>query len=131
MAESKDAKNFDCFTCKINTKKIRKCAEPREDFTSDDSVIFPMYVSKGGALYGFCPGKATWDKEAVAIFKQLVISAETGCQYVAGGLEDQPMWWLDLLSWFIPRYNDSKFAKRVKSIVGDDAPKSVLSKGMK
>jgi len=97
------------------------------DFTSEDDVNFPMYVTKGGPLFGFCPGKATWDKEVMTIFKTLVISTETGCQYAAGGLEDQPDWWLELLSWFIPRYNDSKFASRVKSIVGDESPRKVIS----
>lgn len=108
-----------------------RCAEPREDFTSEDDPQFPAYVTKGGTLYGYCPGKAQWDIESVTVFKMLVVAAETGCQYTAGALEDQPQWWIDLLYWFIPRYNNSKFTSRVKSIIGDESPKSVMSKALK
>ncbi len=101
------------------------------DFTEHDNPsVFPMYVTKGGQTFGFCPGKATWDQEAMLTFKMLIVAAETGCHYNAGGLEDQPQWWIDLLSWFIPRYNDMKFANRVRSVVGDGkAAQGVLNSG--
>lgn len=112
--------SFDCTNCKERIQKLRRCKEKRMDFTeADDPAVFPMYVSKGGQLFGFCPAKATWDREIMSIFKIAVIAAETGSQYSVGGLEDQPAWWIDLLSWFIPRYNDLKFRSRVRSVVGD------------
>lgn len=89
-----------------------------------------MYVSKGGQTFGFCPGKATWDHEAMLTFKMLIVAAETGCHYNAGGLEDQPQWWIDLLSWFIPRYDDLKFYSRVRNVVGgDNKAQGVLASG--
>ncbi len=78
-----------------------------------------MQVSQGGALYGFCPAKATWDFQANQIFKMLVISAECGIMYTAGGIEDQPSWYFDLCAHFIPRYHDFKFNSRVKMVLGD------------
>jgi hypothetical protein len=100
------------------------------DFTEHDNPsVFPMYVTKGGQSFGFCPGKATWDSEVMLTFKMLIVATETGCHYNAGGLEDQPQWWIDTLSWFIPRYKDAKFASRVRSVVGDSKAQGVLSNG--
>jgi len=91
--------------------------------------MWPMAVHKGGPLFGFCPGKATWDREASSILRLLILAAETGVMYRQGGIVDQPHWWIDLLSWFIPRYNDRKFIMRVESIVGDGSKDA--SKGPK
>lgn len=78
-----------------------------------------MYVEKGGNLYGFCPGKATWDPEASAIVQALVVTAETGIMLEDGPLSQQPEWWVDLLSWFLPYYSDQKFYSRARTILGN------------
>jgi len=39
--------------------------------------------------------------------------------YEAGGLADQPDWWIDLSSWFLRRYDDAKFASRVRAVLGE------------
>lgn len=78
-----------------------------------------MYIESGGDLFSFCPGKATWDPEAVSLFQLLLVSAETGNMYEAGGLADQPYWWIELSSWFLRRYDDAKFASRVKAVLGE------------
>lgn len=78
-----------------------------------------MYVERGGTLFGFCPGKSTWDAEAVAIYQALVVTAETGIMLEDGSLSQQPDWWIDLLAWFLPYYSDQKFYSRARSILGD------------
>ena len=82
-----------------------------------------MYVEKGGSLYGFCPGKSTWDLEAQAVYQALVVSAETGIMLEEGSLSDQSDWWVDILSWFLPYYSDLKFYSRAKAILGDGSQK--------
>lgn len=82
-------------------------------------MVFPVYISKGGDTYGFCPAKATWDHEITNMFRVLLIAAETGCMINTGGIAEQPEWWIDLLAWFLPRYNNAKFFGRVQAIVGD------------
>jgi len=94
------------------------------DFTEKDGSIWPMYVNRGGVTFNFCPGKATWDLESKSLFKILMIASESGTMYEAGGLSEQPEWWIDLLGWFLPKYNDSKFYERANSIA-----RSVKSSG--
>lgn len=67
-------------------------------------------------MFGFCPGKATWDIEALSLFKLLVTATETGVMLESGGLADQPSWWVEFISWFAPLYNDRRFANRAKAI---------------
>lgn len=86
-----------------------------------------MYVHRGGEQYGFCPGKATWDPEVASIFSTLVVSAETGVMMKAGGLEDQPAEWIELLSEFLPKYSDQRFIQRAKMILGDGRVQSALN----
>lgn len=78
-----------------------------------------MYVERGGTLYGFCPGKSTWDHEAAAIYQALVVTAETGIMLEDGPISQQPDWWIDLLGWFLPYYSDQKFYSRARAILGD------------
>lgn len=87
-----------------------------------------MYVERGGTLYGFCPGKSTWDPEALAIYQALVVTAETGIMLEDGPLSQQPDWWIDLLSWFLPHYSDKRFWSRASAILGE---KSVAESGKK
>ena len=111
---------FNCAKCPEFTKKKRRCADNREDFTDeDDASTFPIYVIKGGNLYSFCPAKTTWDKNLFSLYNLLVISAETGALYTSGGMDCQPDWFIDLLAWFLPLYLDSKFYSRAKAILGD------------
>jgi len=46
-----------------------------------------------------------------------------------GPLMDQPGWWIDLLSWFLPFYNDQKFWSRAKAILGSDNKTVNAAKG--
>jgi hypothetical protein len=78
-----------------------------------------MYVEKGGTLYGFCPGKATWDSEAVGLYRLLIVAAETGTMLDNGSLSEQSDYWIELLAWFLPFYDNQKFVSRAKMILGD------------
>lgn len=75
-----------------------------------------MSVTRGGLTFGFCPAKATWDTEAVSLFQLLVTCTETGAMLESGGLNEQPYWWIELVSWFAPMYNERRFANRVRAI---------------
>lgn len=114
------AKSFDCSRCPTKTQVSRRCREDREDFTSEDAAFFPMYIEKGGNLYSYCPGKATWNPNHYALYQALVISAETGKMLEDGPISEQPDWWIDLLSWFIPYYSDQRFYARARAILGDE-----------
>ena len=115
-----DGRSFDCLTCKDSVRTLRRCGEDREDFTKEDGAFWPIQLFQGGDLYGFCPAKSTWDMETVSVFKLLILSAETGnINLVKGAIEDQPAWWLDQVSWFVPKYKQIQFISRVKMILGD------------
>lgn len=118
-ALAQSGRNFDCSKCRPNVKALRRCGEAREDFTEEDGSAWPIILHPGGASYGFCPGKATWDSEATGMVGMLRVAAETGMMLEAGGIADQPDWWIDLLSWFLPSYDQHKFASRVRSVLGD------------
>lgn len=115
----KSGRSFDCQNCPKAIQSLRRCREDREDFTEADGSLWPMYIEKGGDLFSFCPGKATWDHEAVGLFRLLLVSAETGKLYESGGLADQPDWWIEMSSWFLRRYDDAKFSSRVRAVLGD------------
>jgi hypothetical protein len=119
FADSDRAKQFDCAKCPPQIQKIRRCKEDREDFNSDDGNIWPMRVSDGGQLFGFCPAKATQKHDINMLYQTLMITAETGALYESGGIVDQPAWWVDIAGWFLTRYNDLRFYSRAKSILGD------------
>lgn len=82
-------------------------------------MVFPMYVHKGGELYGFCPSKATWDPEVTTLFRTLHVAASTGVMWQDGGMKDQPTWWIELLSWFIQRHDAESFASKARSVLSD------------
>lgn len=108
-------------------KKVRRCQEDREDFTFEaDKGPWPMYVHKGGELYSFCPGKATWDHDVVDLYRLLVIGSTTGVMLESGGLLDQPEWWVENLSWFAPRFDEYKFNSRMMRVLGDGKVKSLI-----
>lgn len=79
-----------------------------------------MRISEGGGLYGFCPAKATWDKEAQHLFNILLLSYEMKQLLYTGGIAEQPGWYIELLSWFVNIYDDNKFYSRARSILGSD-----------
>jgi hypothetical protein len=92
------------------------------DFTYlDNASLFPIRINEGGESYGFCPAKAYWDSRAVELSKIMVVTAETGALYHAGGIADQPAWYTDIASWFLIRYDYAKFAARVKAVIGDNS----------
>jgi hypothetical protein len=118
-ADPDKASQYQCSKCPASVKRIRRCAEPRWDFSDVDGAIWPMRLIEGGELYPFCPGKATWDSSAVNLFQALVICAETGSQIEGGGIWNQPSWWIDMAAEFLPRYNDLRFNSRARAILGD------------
>lgn len=115
------ASQLDCSKCSEKVMKLRRCQEDRWDFTAADASFFPMRVNQGfGELYGFCPAKASWDSRTVAIYRALVLCAETGVQWKNDGIENQPAWWVELASWFVPAYNELRFTSRARMILGDN-----------
>jgi hypothetical protein len=78
---------------------------------------------EGGQLFGFCPGKATWDYETIAIYDVLVIAAKTGAMWDVGGISDQPQWFVGMLGWFLPLYDTVSFLSKVRTVLGDGKDK--------
>lgn len=78
-----------------------------------------MVVEPGGSPFGFCPAKASWDPEALGMFRILVLAAETGTMMEDGGLSSQPEWFIELASWFIPLYKQRKLATIARAFLGD------------
>lgn len=113
-------RNFDCASCPERVQKLRRCREDRFDFNENDGPAFPIVLEKGGTQYGFCPGKATWDAEAVNLYRLLIVAAETGTMLDKGSLSEQPGYWIELLAWFIPFYSNQKFVSRARMILGND-----------
>jgi hypothetical protein len=115
-----DGRSYDCSSCPDRLKKLRRCAESREDFTEADGSLWPIILFAGGDSYGFCPAKASWDHEAVMTFKLLILASETGkLNLISGGIYDQPDWWIDNLTWFVPKYKHTQFVTRAQMILGD------------
>ena len=86
-----------------------------------------MYIEPGGEQYGFCPSKATWDPNLYRTYQLLVVAAESGAMIEAGGLRDQPAWWIETLGWFLPRYDSKKFQSRMGSVLGNETVTKTLS----
>lgn len=114
------------FNCSICLKqgeglaKLRRCKEDRLDFTVEDGpTVFPIKLSKDSARsHGFCPAKAMFDFEAQQLFQLLMVCAETKTLYNEGGISNQPHWFIELLVWFLPAYDQEKFMSRAKSVLG-------------
>lgn len=115
----KQGRNFNCKKCPVNIQKKRRCLDDRWDFTEEDDPIFPIYVTKGGQLFGFCPAKATWDESAVNLFRAMMTCHQSGSLWVQGAVSDQPSWFVDLFSWFSSQVDDVKFFTRARAILGD------------
>lgn len=115
-----EGRPFSCHICNDRIRKLRKCEEEKEDYTESDGNPWPIQISEGGELFGFCPAKATWDTEIVSRFNLLTIAAESGnISIYEGGMLDQPDWWIETLSWFLPRYSHNQFVSRAKMVLGD------------
>lgn len=125
---SKKGRNFNCAKCPKNIQKLRRCWEPRWDFTAEDHNIFPIRIHEGGGLYGFCPSKATRDHEAVFLFETLVIACEQKALLVAGGIADQPYWFIEQLSWFATEFDKQKFISKARMILGDGSSSKTSNK---
>lgn len=110
---------FTCATCPQKVKALRRCAEDRTDFTEKDGNFWPIQIQKGGALFGFCPAKATWDAGVASLFRALILADRTGANWVSGGISEQPTWWVELASEFLPRLEETRFYARARAIMGD------------
>jgi hypothetical protein len=115
---SKKGRNFNCQKCPAKVMKLRRCEEDRWDFTDKDASLFPIKLSDHGNAYGFCPAKVTWDNELIQLYQLLVLSFETKTMLTSGGIAEQPGWYIDLLGWFVNRYDQLKFYYRASSILG-------------
>ncbi len=125
-----DARPFSCAVCTEDVAALRRCAEDRYDFGHADGSAFPVQMTPSGFNHGFCPAKATWDEEAVRLYRLLVLAADTGRLWEAGELRDQPEWWVDLAGWFIPLLHEVRFSSRARSFLGGkDATAAGATKG--
>ena len=90
-----------------------------------------MNIHKGGNAYGFCPGKATWDYETVQKFRLLVITSDTGAMLTPGSILEQPAWYIELLGWFIPLYDQTKWHSKMRGLFGDGKTSKTAQSGVK
>lgn len=121
-----DQKKFNCEKCPTRTQKLRRCREDREDFSVKDGPFWPMNIFQGGSEYGFCPGKATWDIELISEFRELCLIAEMN-QFPDGKpINEQPIWLVDVVSWFLPKYKAMITARNMNMILG--SPKAKTNK---
>ncbi len=97
---------------------LRRCLDEREDFTAEDGSIFPIQITKGGGLYGFCPAKVTWDQQLVSIYRILVLCSETNQMPNGKPILEQDPEFLDLIGWFIPTYKSLRFAQNAQILLG-------------
>jgi len=72
-----------------------------------------MQIRKGGERYPFCPGKASWDLDAQALFRLLIVSAEMKTLPASGGVMDQTVDIIETLAWFLPMYDWSNFPRKL------------------
>ena len=97
----------------------------------EDAPFFPMSVHKGGGKYGFCPAKATWDHDTVEKFRLMIITADTGALLETGPIVDQPAWYIDLLGWFLPLYEQMKWNSKMRGLFGDGKTRPKGKSGVK
>jgi len=117
-------RGFTCAKCPVKVQALRRCKEDRWDFTAKDGNVFPIKLdtkSLGSTAYGFCPAKATWYPEIASMANMLMISAETGNLFYNGGMADQPGEYIELLGWFIPRYQQLKLMAVGRMFLGSSS----------
>ena len=66
----------------------------------------------------------------------MVVSVEQRALLVAGGLSEQPGWYVSLLAWFGPAYDTQKFMSRARMVLGGESTpqqkaQDALAKGKK
>jgi len=94
-----------------------------------DANFWPIYLYEGGEPYGFCPAKATWEPSISELYSIMALASETGnINLTSGGLFDQSDWWIENISWFLPKYRAAKFAAQVRSVLGDGKAMKAASK---
>lgn len=64
--EDKTKKGFDCDKCHEDTKRLRRCAEDRWDWSIHDGP-FPIRIRDGENGYAFCPAKLIRDSPGTSI----------------------------------------------------------------
>jgi hypothetical protein len=126
---AKQGRKFTCSKCPEQVKKLRRCREDRENFTQKDGALWPMSVLKGGTTYGFCPAKSTWDHALVNWYNILVIVAETGQIPDGKPLVEQDAEFIEVLAWFLPRYQQLRFAQNAEIILGGSETSKKVGKG--
>jgi len=84
-------------------------------------------------MYGFCPAKATWPgpDSVLSKFKALTIAAISKNLLYAGGIVDQPSWFIDNLMWFLPKYEQVIFMTKAKMILGGAGKRNMSGKNLK
>lgn len=50
----------------------------------------------------------------------LLLTAQTGNLPFPGSISEQPDWMIDLLSWFLPKYEMITFVGKVTIVLGDN-----------
>lgn len=54
------------------------------------------------------------------IYNLLIISAKTGTLLVSGGLENQPVWYIELLGEFLLKYDNLNFIQKAEMVLGSN-----------
>jgi hypothetical protein len=111
-------------------QKIRRCHDDRWDFTSEDGNVFPIMIRKDGQRYGFCPAKVTWDDSVLWWYRMLTVCAETNQLPNGEPVVYQSVEWIELLSWFLPVYDQMKFKRNLEMIFGsgENSKQNALSR---
>lgn len=71
-------------------------------------------------MYGFCPGKATWDHDAANLFSLIELAFFTRSLAFTGSLFEQPSWYVDIIATYLPLYDQMRFNQRMKAMWGSD-----------
>jgi len=58
----------------------------------------------------------------------MTVAAEQKALLNAGGIADQPSWFIELLAWFAPNYDLQRFMQKARMILGSDEKKQVGGK---
>jgi hypothetical protein len=108
FADDAAKKAYDCRLCLKNPSvaKERRCQEP-----GYQNLKKPRRVDARGLEFPFCPGKATWAEDTLALFEQCRIALETGIMPKEGSLEDQPAEFVDAFPLFVQRWRDRNYGR--------------------
>lgn len=61
----------------------------------------------------------------------MIITAKTGTLLVSGGLEKQPVWYIELLGEFLIKYDNLNFIQKAEMVLGTDDTKLKTSQQFK